>query len=452
MLDQILTQQERDIIRRNSFDHTLFSWSKQAGLDPLCIERAEGVYLYDYDGRRYLDFSSQLMNVNIGHGHTKVRDAVFRQMSEVSFVHPGMVTRARGDLGKKLAEISPGMQKAFFCLGGSEANENAIKIARIVTGRHKIVTQYQSYHGASYATLSSSGDPRRFAMDSQAAPGFVRVENPYYYRCPWKSSTPEECAENCAANLERILMFENPYSIAAILLEGESGSSGCIKYPPGYWQKIKAIADRYGILLIADEVMSGFGRTGKMFAIEHHGVIPDMITMAKGITSGYIPMGALMVSEKIASFFDERVLSAGLTCSAHPVACAAAMATIQVYEEENMVENAAEMGHYVDLRMQELMARHASIGDFRNTGLFGCIELVTNRDTREPLVPWNATPADMAPMNAINARLRELGMFTYTRWNWIFIAPPLCITRAQIDEGLEIISRALETADRYVRE
>jgi taurine---2-oxoglutarate transaminase len=449
MPTQTITEKEREIILRNNLDHTLFSWSKQAGLNPINIERAEGVYLYDYDGKRYIDFSSQLMNVNIGHGDKRVRDAVVEQMDKVSYVYPGMITKVRGELGKKLSEITPGNHpKTFFTLGGAEAIENAIKIARVFTGRHKIITQYQSFHGASYGAFSAGGDPRRHAVDSQAAPNFVHVENPYFYRCPWNSKTLEECADACIAHVERVIKYENPSSVAAILMEGESGSSGCIKYPPTYWKKLKAIADKYGILLIVDEVMSGFGRTGKMFAIEHHGIVPDIITMAKGLTAGYIPMGAVSVTEKIAKHFDETPLPLGLTYSAHPVGCAAALAVLKIYEEENLVARAAEMGKYIDAKVAELMKKHPSIGDWRNTGLLGCIELVKNRKTKEPMAPWNANAKEMETMNKVAAKIRELGMFTFVRWNWIFVAPPLTITKAEVDEGLEIISKAIEIADK----
>ncbi len=441
---------EREEIIKNNLDYTLFSWSKQSGLNPIAVERAEGVYIYDYDGKRYIDFSSQLMNVNIGHGDKRVRDAVAKQMDEVSYVYPGMVTKARGDLGKKLSEITPGMKKAFFTLGGAEAIENAIKAARVVTGRHKIITQYQSFHGASYGAFSAGGDPRRHLVDGQAAPNFIHVENPYFYRCPWNSKTWEECADNCAAHVERVIKYENPENIAAIILEGESGSSGCIKYPPTYWKKIRAICDKYGILLIADEVMSGFGRTGKMFAYEHHGVQVDMVTMAKGITAGYLPLGALMVSEKISKFFDDKPLPLGLTYSAHAVSCASALAVLDIYKEDKLVENAAAMGKYIDARVEEMKKKHPSIGDFRNTGLLGCIELVKNRTTKEPMAPWNAKPAEMEIMNKVAAKVKELGMFTFIRWNWIFIAPPLNITKEQVDEGLDIISKAISVADEYV--
>lgn len=448
MEGKIISREEKEIIRKNSLDFTLFSWSKQAGLNPINVSHAKGVYLYDYDGKRYLDFSSQLMNVNIGHGNPAVREAVSRQMEEVSYVYPGMITKARGELGKKLSEITPGnLTKTFFTLGGAESIENAVKIARIYSGRFKIITFYQSFHGASYGAFSAGGDPRRHPVDSQAAPNFIHVENPYCYRCPWNSQTPGECSDICSAHVERVIKYENPDSVAAILFEGESGTSGCIKYPPGYWKKIKAIADKYGILIIADEVMSGFGRTGKMFGIDHHGVEPDILCMAKGLTSGYIPLGGIVVSEKIARHFDNNPLPLGLTYSAHPVACAAAKAVIDIYEQESLVENAALMGKYIEERVGELKKKHISIGDFRNTGLLGCIELVKDRETKEPMAPWNAKPGEMEIMNRVAARIRELGMFTFVRWNWIFTAPPLCITKEQIDEGLQIISDAIALAD-----
>ena len=437
-------------IVQDCLDYTLFSWMKQGGLNPINAKRAQGVYVYDQDGKRYIDFSSQLMNVNIGHGHAKVKAAVAKQMDELSFVYPGMATEARAKLGKKLAEITPAsLTKSFFTLGGAEAVENAIKLARAVTGRHKIVSLYRSYHGATYGAMSAGGDPRRFGMDQQAVPNHVRVENPYFYRCPWNSKTFEECGENAADALERVVRFENPSAIAAILLEGESGSSGCIKYPPNYWKRVRAICDEHGILLIDDEVMSGFGRTGKMFGIDHHGVQPDMMCVAKGLTAGYLPLGALIVSDDIANAYAEKALPLGLTYSAHPVSCAAALATIEVYEEENLIENAAKMGQYIEEKIEWMKQNHPSIGDFRNTGLLGCIELVKNRETKEPVTPWNAPPELMEPTMRMAAKIRELGMFTFVRWNWIFIAPPLNITQSEVDEGLEIISQAISIADEY---
>ncbi|GAA4380899.1 aminotransferase class III-fold pyridoxal phosphate-dependent enzyme [Hymenobacter koreensis] len=445
------TDTDKEQILRDNLDHTLFSWSKQAGLNPISAERAEGVYLWDRDGKRYIDFSSQLMNVNIGHGNQKVTEAVAAQMRELSYVYPGMITKARGDLGKRLAEITAlNLTKAFFTLGGAEAIENAIKLARVYTGRHKIVTLYQSFHGASYGAMSAGGDPRRFAVDSQAMPNVVHVENPYFYRCPWYSETPEQCAERASAAMERIIGYENPGSVAAVIMEGESGTSGCIKYPPGYWKRVREICDKHGILLIADEVMSGFGRTGKWFGSDHHGVKVDLMCMAKGITAGYLPLGAVMVDEKIAQHFDDRPLPLGLTYSAHPVSCSAAVAVLDIYEEENMLENVQELGKYLDARICDMMAQHPSIGDWRNTGLFGCLELVKNRQTKEPMAPWNASPDQMAIMNQVAAKIKELGMYTFVRWNYIFIAPPLNITKDELDEGLDIISQALRIADQHV--
>ena len=437
-------------IVKDCLDYTLFSWTKQGGLDPINAQRAQGVYIYDRDGKGYIDFSSQLMNVNIGHGHAKIKDAVAKQMDEVSYVYPGMATDARAALGKKLAEIAPGkLSKTFFTLGGAEAVENSIKLARAATGRHKIVSLYRSYHGATYAAMSAGGDPRKFGMDAQQVPNHVHVENPYFYRCPWNSASFEECGENAAAAMERVIQFENPDSIAAILLEGESGSSGCIKYPPNYWKLIRAICDKYGILLICDEVMSGFGRTGKMFGVQNHGVNPDMMCIAKGLTSGYLPLGGLMVTDDLANQFREKALPLGLTYSAHPVCCAAALATIEVYQEDGLVDRAAETGRYIEQQVQRLKERHPSIGDFRNTGLLGCIELVKNRATKEPVTPWNAKPSQMEATHRMAAKIRELGMFTFVRWNWIFVAPPLNITKEEVDKGLSIISEAISIADEY---
>lgn len=433
-----------------NLQHTIISWSKQSGLNPLSIERAQGVYLYERSGRRILDFSSQLMNVNIGHGHPKVTEAVVKQMQEVSYVQPGMITEARGRLSQKLSEITPGtLNRTFFTNGGADAIENAIKFARLLTGRHKVISLFQSYHGATYGALSAGGDPRGLPHDAQSVPHIIHVENPYFYRCPWNSATPEACAENAAAHMERVIKYEGPQYIAAILMEGESGSSGCIKYPPGYWKKVEAIAKKYGIITIADEVMSGFGRTGKWFGVDHHGVVPDIMCMAKGITSGYIPMGGMIVKEELIKHFDEKPLPIGLTYSAHAVACAAANAVIGIYEEENLVENAENMGAYIEQEVEKLAQRHPCIGDFRNTGLLGCIEVVKNRKTKEPMAPWNASATEMETMNKVAAKIAELGMFTFVRWNYIFIAPPLCISKQEVDEGLEIISKALTVADAY---
>ena len=433
-------------IIQESLDYTLFSWSKQKGIAPIAIKYGEGVYLYDYDGKRYLDFSSGLMNVNIGHGNQRVTEAVMKQMQEISYVTPSCVTKVRGELGKKLASITPkGLTKALFTTGGAESIDNAIKLARLYTGRHKILCRYQSFHGASYGAMSAGGDPRKLAADAQQSPNFVHFDIPIAYR--WEYGE-ENLLKEAIKNLERVIAFEGPQNIAAILLEGESGSSGCLKYPVGYLKKVREISDKHGILFIADEVMSGFGRTGKWFGVENHGVVPDMIATAKGITSGYVPLGALIVSDKIAERYDDNVLWLGLTYSAHPVSLAASLEVLKIYEDENMIGNAAAMGKYIDGRMEELKKKHPSIGDWRNTGLLGCIELVKNRATQEPMAPFNAKPDEMAIMNKVAARLKELGMYTFVRWNYIFIAPPLCINKEQVDEGLAMISDAISIADK----
>ncbi len=451
MPESVTISEAREIIQDN-LDYTLFSWSKQKGIAPIAVQRAEGVYLYDYDGKRYIDFSSGLINVNIGHGNQRVTDAVVRQMQEVSYVTPGCVTKARGDLGKKLAEITPGnLKKTLFTVCGATAIENAIKLARIYTGRHKIIARYRAFHGSSYGAMTAGGDPRKLPADSQQAPNFVHVEDPYCYRCPWNQEI-STCHRECVSHIERVIEFEGPENIAAILMEGESGSSGCIKYPPDYLQKVRALCDKYGILLIADEVMSGFGRTGKWFACDLHGVVPDMIATAKGITAGYLPLGALIVTDKIAEHFNDRVLWLGLTYSAHPVACAAGVEVLKIYEDENLIENAEKMGRYIDQQVAGLKKQHPCIGDFRNTGLLGCLELVKNRKTKEPMAPFNAKPEEMAIMNQVAGKLKQLGMYAFVRWNYVFIAPPLSITREQVDEGLAIISEALSIADVHVTE
>ena len=438
-------------IIRNNLDYTLFPWSKQSGLNPIAVRRSEGVYFEDYAGKKYLDFSSGLICLNIGHGRQEVADAVAQQMSEVCYITPSNVTRVRGELGKKLSEITPGnLTKTLFTLGGAEAIENAIKIARLYTGRHKIITRYRSFHGASYGAMSAGGDPRKLALDSQQAPGFVHVEDPFCYRCPW-SKKIESCERECVSHIERVIEFEGAENIAAIMMEGVSGSSGCITYPPDYWKKLRAIADKHDILLISDEVMSGFGRTGKWFGIDHGEVVPDILVMAKGLTAGYIPLGGIIVSDKIANHFNENVLWLGLTYSAHAVALAASLAVIKIYEDEKLIENAAAMGKYMELQVEELKKKHPSIGDFRNTGLLGCLEIVKNRETKEPMAPFNATAGEMAVMNKISARLRELGLYTFVRWNYIFTAPPLTVNKAQIDEGLEKISDALKISDLEVK-
>ena len=436
--------------KKYNLENTIFAWSNQKGLDPIHIKKAEGVHLYDENDKRYIDFSSQLMNVNIGHGRQEVTEAVIKQMEKLSYVCPPFTTDSRGILGKKLADITPNnINKTFFTLGGAESNENAIILARLYTQKHKIITHYRSYHGATIGSVSAGGDPRKNEIDSQQVPNFIHVENPYYYRCPWYSSSFEECGERSIKNLEKTINYEGANNIAAIMMEGEYGSSGCIKYPPFYLKKVEKLCKKYDLLLIIDEVMSGFCRTGEWFGFDNHSIKPDIISIAKGVTSGYIPLGGIMVSDDIINSFDDKVLPLGLTYSAHSVACAAAVAVLEIYENENVIENVKKIGNYTDKKIEKLMENHPSFGDWRNTGMLGCIELVKNKKSKDPLAPFNATPNQMKNMNKVIKVLREEGMFTYTKWNYIFIAPPLTSTKDDIDEGIEIISKALKVADEF---
>ena len=429
-----LTAQE--IVRLNR-EYTIFSWAIQSQTNPIPMVKGEGVYFWDVDGKRYLDFSSQLMNLNIGHQHPKVVKAIQEQAGKLVFAHPSIATEPRGLLGKKLAEVTPGnLKKTFFCLGGAEANENAIKMARFYTGRHKILARYRSYHGATYGAIALTGDYRRLPVEP-AMPGVVHFLDPYCYRCSfgWKRET---CHRECIQHVEEIISYEGADKVAAIIMEGVTGSNGLIVPPDDYWPRIRKICDKYGILLISDEVMSGWGRTGKWFAVDNWEVVPDMITTAKGLTSGYVPLGGVIVSDKIADYFEDKMLWCGLTYSGHPLACAAALATIEVYEEDRLIENAAKIGKHLGGRLEEIKSRHTSIGDVRYIGLFSALEIVKSKETKEPIDPLTET----------GKFLRANGLFTFVFHNLLFVVPPLCITEAQLDEGLAIIEQALEITDK----
>jgi taurine---2-oxoglutarate transaminase len=426
-------------------EYTFFSWSVQGQTNPIPVEKAEGIYFWDTDGKRYIDFSSQLMNTNIGHQHPKVVKAIQEQAAKLCFVHPGNATEPRGLLGKKLAEVTPGnLNKTFFTLGGSEANENAIKIARFYTGRHKILSRYRSYHGATYGSIALTGDYRRLAVEP-VMPGGVHFLDPFCYRCPF-GLEKQTCKRQCISHVEEVIKYEGPDKIAAIIMEGVVGSNGLIIPPDDYWPRIRAICNKYGILLISDEVMSGWGRTGKWFAVDNWGVTPDIITTAKGITSGYVPLGAVIVSEPIAKFFDDKYLYAGLTYNGHALACAAALATIQVYEDDGLLENAVNVGKALGEGLENLKSRHPCVGDVRYIGLFSAIELVANRETKSIL------PASV--MAEVGKTLRQNGLFTFIMANnmgsMVFIVPPLCITREQVQEGLAIVNQALDMADKEI--
>ncbi len=437
-------------ITRDSKEYTFFSWAVQSEVNPIPIERAEGVYFWDADGKKYLDFSSQLMNVNLGHQHPKVIQAIKDQAEALCYSHPGMATEPRARLGKLLSEVTPSnLNKTFFCLGGSEANENAIKMARMFTGRHKILAQYISYHGATHGAIALTGDNRRWAVEP-TMPGGVHVLNPYCYRCPF-GWTKDTCHRECIDHVEEIIQYEGPDEIAAIFLEGVVGSNGIIIPPDDYWPRMREICDKYGILLISDEVMSGFGRTGKWFAVDNWDVKPDIITFAKGVTSGYAPLGGVIVSDEIAEYFENNKLWCGLTYSAHPLSCAAGVAAIQAYEEDGLIENAAKVGDHLGKRLQEMKKEHPSVGDVRQIGLFSVIEVVKDKSTREPSASRNAGKDELKTMNEIGAYLRENGLFTFIKANMIFIVPPLCITEEQIDEGMNIIKGALKISDKIAK-
>lgn len=430
----------KEIVEKNK-EYTFFSWSVQGAVNPIPVARAEGIYFWDADGKRYLDFSSTLMNVNIGHQHPKVVKAIQDQAGKLCFAHPGAATEPRGELGELLAKVTPGnLKKTFFCLGGAEANENAIKIARFYTGRHKIMARYRSYHGATHGALALTGDYRRLPVE-HVMPGVVHFLDPFCYRCPF-GQTKESCGMECLKHVEEVVLYEGPEHIAAIIMEGVTGSNGLIVPPDEYWPGVRQICDKYGILLISDEVMSGWGRTGTWFAVDHWDVVPDIITTAKGITAGYVPLGAVIVTEPVSKFFDDKYLYAGLTYSGHPLACAAGVATIQVYEEDGLIQNAITVGRHLGRRLEELKLKHISVGDVRYIGLFSALELVKDRTTKE-LMP-------AATMNEIGKFLRENGLFTFIFHNVLFVVPPLIITPEQLDSGLEIIDQALFLADKAV--
>jgi taurine--2-oxoglutarate transaminase len=432
-VDQPMTADE--IVRLNK-EYTLFSWSVQGTVDPIPAVRSGGVYFWDANDKQYLDFSSQLVNVNIGHQHPKVVQAIQEQAAKLCFVQPAMATEPRGRLGQKLAEITPGnLKKAFFCLGGAEANENAIKLARWYTKRNKILARYKSYHGATHGAVALTGDYRRLAAEP-VIPGVVHIFDPYCYRCTF-GWTRDTCRRECITHIEEVIRYEGPDRVAAIFLEGITGTNGIIIPPDDYWPRMREMCDKYGILLVDDEVMSGFGRTGRWFAVDHWSVTPDMISMAKGLTSGYVPLAAVVVSEPIARYFDDQMLAGGLTYGSHTLGCAAGVATVGVYEEDGLIENSARLGKLLGERLEDLKARHPSVGDVRYLGLFSAIELVKDRATKEPL-----------PSAMLNKFLRERGLSTFLPSNLIFVTPPLCITQAQLEEGLALIDQALEISDK----
>jgi taurine--2-oxoglutarate transaminase len=438
-----------DEILRLSLKHNFWTWSAQAKVNPISVARAEGVHFWDTAGKRYLDFNSMVMCSNIGHGNRRVIDAISAQANELAFAGPGMATKPRALLGKMLAEITPGDLDIFlYTLGGAEANENAIKLARAATGRHKILARYLSYHGATHGAMAATGDPRRWPWEPLLMPGVVHFFDPYRYRSALHHGRPdvseEQFTRDYLAHLEDIIQLEGPETIAAILLETVTGTNGVIVPPQGYLPGVRELCDRYGILLICDEVMSGFGRTGKWFAVDHWGVIPDMITMAKGLTSGYAPLGAVAMTPAIAHTFADRVFQGGLTFNGHPISLAAAIANLLVMKEEGLIEQAAARGKVMARLLRELGEAHPSVGDVRSIGLFGAVELVRDRATREPLAPFNSSSPEM---DSLRRFLLDRGLFVYTHWNIVLVLPPLIISEAELQEGFSILDEGLRQID-----
>lgn len=435
-----------------SLQHSFWTWSAQGRVSPIPIKRAKGVYFWDVNGKQYLDFNSMTMCVNIGHGDQRVINAIIRQAQELPYAAPGMATKPRALLGKLLAEITPGnLNRFLYTLGGADANENAIKLARAFTGKHKILSRYRSYHGATAGAMAVTGDPRRLAWEPNLMTGVVHFLDPYRYRSTFHRKNPAiseaDFALDYLNHLEEIIQYEGPQTIAAILIESVTGTNGIIIPPAGYLEGVRTLCDKYHILLITDEVMSGFGRTGKWFAVQHWNVVPDIMTMAKGLTSAYAPLGAVAMKEEIAEFFNERVYQSGLTYTAHPISLAAAIANIQVMQEDRLVEWADHMGSVLHRLLVDLGEKHPSVGDVRSIGLFGVIELVRNRETREPLAPYNGNSPEMT---ALRQYLLDHGLYIYTHWHTLLIIPPLIINEEQLTDGFEIIDQGLQLTDKAI--
>jgi taurine---2-oxoglutarate transaminase len=422
--------------------HTFFSWSIQGAIDPIAIDHAEGIYLYTPEGQRIIDFNSGLMCVNIGHGDRRVIDAITEQATKLQYVTPAFATEIRGRLGQKLAEILPGdLDKVFFTLGGAEAIENAIKLARHHTGRHKVLARYRAYHGATFGAMTLTGDPRRWANE----PGLVGVVRyPDTHR--WGEKEPRPVEESLQG-LEDVIRYEGAHTIAAVFLETIVGTNGILIPPDGYLQGVRDICTRNNILMVCDEVMAGFGRSGRWFAVDHWDVVPDLMTMAKGLTSSYLPLGAVAMRHEIAEAFESKMFYGGLTYSSHPISLAASLATIRVYEEDDLIGNSRRLGPVMRAHHERLAAKHPSVGATRNIGLFGIIDLVRSRDPWTPLTPYNGTSDEM---KAIGRFFRDNGLYTFAPNNSIHTNPPLCITEEQLAEGFDIIDRALDIADQAI--
>ncbi|MBO4209203.1 aminotransferase class III-fold pyridoxal phosphate-dependent enzyme [Micromonospora echinofusca] len=431
-------------------EYVIHSWSVQGALDPIPVAGGSGSWFWDYDGRRYLDFQSQLVNLNLGHQHPRLVEAIRAQAEQLCYIGPGFAERSRAELAEMMAALTPGdLKMSFFTTGGAAANENAVRLARHVTGRQKVIARYRSYHGATAGAMSLTGDPRRWAAEPGMA-GVVRMLDPYTYRCP--AGHPDPCPV-CSGgpHLEEILQYENPETVAAVIVEPVTGTNGLLYPPEGYLRSLREVCDRHGILLIFDEVMAGFGRTGEWFACDHWNVVPDILTTAKGLNSGYVPLGAMTVSARISDWLRDHMFWGGLTYAGHPLACASGVASLRIMQDEDVVPHARAMGERLGAGLTALADRHPSIGDIRGRGLFYGVELVRDRDTREPLVPFNAKGPAAAPVGRLLKAAMARGLYLTANFNVLRLTPPLVITAEEIDLALGILDEVLCLADEHYR-
>lgn len=433
-------------ISKMQTEYVLQSWSVQKDLNPIPIQRAEGIYLYDYDGKRYADMSSQQVNMNLGYGNPDIADAIKQKLDQYAYIGPSYGDDSRAELGKLIVDLLPkSFGKVFFTNAGADANENAIKIARMYTGRNKVFSRYRSYHGSSFGAGNLTGEPRRYPLEP-GIPGFVKFFDPYLYREAVPFQSEEEASRYYVDKLREQIIYEGADRVAAVVLETITGSNGVIIPPKGYLPGVRKVCDEFGILMICDEVMAGWGRTGKMFAFENFDVVPDIVTFAKGVTCGYIQLGGVAVSKKIAAYFDDHLLSCGLTYSGHPLACAAGTACVKYYIKEHILEHVQKVGPVLGSLLEDLKAAHPCVGDVRCIGLFSAVELVKNKETKEPLVPYGKDPLGL--MGKIVGMLKEGGFATYSHENMILVAPPLIITEEQLREEMEVLDQVLSTVDR----
>ncbi|MBL3699798.1 aspartate aminotransferase family protein [Leucobacter luti] len=444
------TEAQREV-RANDRQYVFHSWSAQGAINPLPIAKGEGVRFWDYDGTEYLDFSSQLVNLNLGHQHPGLITAIQEQAGRLATIQPALANDVRGELAKRIVERSfDGARSVFFTNGGAEAIEYAVRMARHHTGRQKVLARYRSYHGSTSTAITLTGEPRRWANGTLDA-GVVHFTGPYAYRSAFYAETPEQESERALAHLRQTIELEGPGTIAAIILESVTGTNGILIPPPGYLAGVRALCDEFGIVMICDEVMAGFGRTGEWFAYQAHGVNPDLVTFAKGVNSGYVPLGGVVISEAIHATFENKAFPGGLTYSGHPLACAAGVATFDIFEEEQILERVRDLGErVVRPRLEAMAAKHSSVGEVRGTGLFWAIELVKDQATREPLIPFNASGEAAAPFNAVVAACKSAGLWPFAAGNRLQVAPPLIISEEDLIAGLDIIDAALDVADGYV--